>query len=484
MFFTDQYINSAMIETLKNFGVKKLGGLVLIIIIIIAFGFGGFGGGFSTNNQNNIAKINKTNVTTQDFMDYLNGSNISQQAIRENLDKNIIEELLSGLISTTLIDLEIEDFDLSVTNLIVLKKIKENKNFQDENNIFQRTKYEKFLLSNNMSAPMFELQLKNRELQKHLFDLVGAGTVTPNFLIKKKFEEQNKILDIEYFAMSNQYKQKDNYTNKEIEEFVEENKEQLKREYIDFKYAVLNPKNLIGLEEFNQEFFDEIDKIENQISQGDTFDKILKNLKVEVIEVNKFTPSTTQKINEDKIYSKRSSKLDLVENGENFLLFSIDDKYDLGPNLNNDTTKDEITELVFQKGKFDLNRKVLEEIQKKEFDDIKFDQMSADNLKYISLNSINDDNTFEENSVKMLYNLPINSFTLVNDKDNKIYLVKIVNSTNNSFNESDENYLQFVQKQNTEYRKSILQSYDQLLNNKYKVQLNQKTIDRVKNYFK
>jgi peptidyl-prolyl cis-trans isomerase D len=473
-----------MIETLKNFGVKKLGGLVLIIIIIIAFGFGGFGGGFSTNNQNNIAKINKTNVTTQDFMDYLNGSNISQQAIRENLDKNIIEELLSGLISTTLIDLEIEDFDLSVTNLIVLKKIKENKNFQDENNIFQRTKYEKFLLSNNMSAPMFELQLKNRELQKHLFDLVGAGTVTPNFLIKKKFEEQNKILDIEYFAMSNQYKQKDNYTNKEIEEFVEENKEQLKREYIDFKYAVLNPKNLIGLEEFNQEFFDEIDKIENQISQGDTFDKILKNLKVEVIEVNKFTPSTTQKINEDKIYSKRSSKLDLVENGENFLLFSIDDKYDLGPNLNNDTTKDEITELVFQKGKFDLNRKVLEEIQKKEFDDIKFDQMSADNLKYISLNSINDDNTFEENSVKMLYSLPINSFTLVNDKDNKIYLVKIVNSTNNSFNESDENYLQFVQKQNTEYRKSILQSYDQLLNNKYKVQLNQKTIDRVKNYFK
>ena len=473
-----------MIETLKNFGVKKLGGLVLIIIIIIAFGFGGFGGGFSTNNQNNIAKINKTNVTTQDFMDYLNGSNISQQAIRENLDKNIIEELLSGLISTTLIDLEIEDFDLSVTNLIVLKKIKENKNFQDENNIFQRTKYEKFLLSNNMSAPMFELQLKNRELQKHLFDLVGAGTVTPNFLIKKKFEEQNKILDIEYFAMSNQYKQKDNYTNKEIEEFVQENKEQLKREYIDFKYAVLNPKNLIGLEEFNQEFFDEIDKIENQISQGDTFDKILKNLKVEVIEVNKFTPSTTQKINEDKIYSKRSSKLDLVENGENFLLFSIDDKYDLGPNLNNDTTKDEITELVFQKGKFDLNRKVLEEIQKKEFDDIKFDQMSADNLKYISLNSINDDNTFEENSVKMLYSLPINSFTLVNDKDNKIYLVKIVNSTNNSFNESDENYLQFVQKQNTDSRKSILQSYDQLLNNKYKVQLNQKTIDRVKNYFK
>ena len=47
--------------------------------------------------------------------------------------------------------------------------------------VFQRTKYEKFLLSNNMSAPMFELQLKNRELQKHLFDFIGAGTITPEF---------------------------------------------------------------------------------------------------------------------------------------------------------------------------------------------------------------------------------------------------------------------------------------------------------------
>ena len=103
-----------MIEKLKNLGWKQLGGLVLIVIIIIAFGFGGFGGGFSTNNQNNIAKINKTNVTTQDFIDYVNQSGISQEAIRDNLENNIIEELLSGLISTTLIDLEIKDFDLSI----------------------------------------------------------------------------------------------------------------------------------------------------------------------------------------------------------------------------------------------------------------------------------------------------------------------------------------------------------------------------------
>ena len=472
-----------MIEKLKNLGWKQFGGLVLIVIIIIAFGFGGFGGGFSTNNQNNIAKINKTNVTTQDFIDYVNQSGISQEAIRDNLENNIIEELLSGLISTTLIDLEIKDFDLSINERTILKNIKENKNFHDENGTFQRIKYEKFLLSNNLSAPMFELKLKNRELQKHLFDFIGAGTITPNFLIEKKFEENNKSLDIEYFDMENLYKTKDDYTTIEIEVFIDENKDQLKREYIDFKYVILNPKNLIGIEEFNQEFFDKIDSIENKISQGSAFDTILEDINVDIIEVNEFAPSSSKQINEDLIYSKKASKIDLIESGDNFLLYNIDNQYDRAPDLNDEIIKGEIVELIYQKGKFDYNREIIEEIQKKKFDNSKFEELAGSNKEYSSINSIEDDKLIDINSVKMLYALPVNSFALVN-KEDKIYLVKITGTNKNSFNKTDEKYLKFVNSENTNNRKSILQSYDQLLNDKYQVQLNQKTIDRVKNYFK
>ena len=117
-----------MIEKLKELGWKKTGGFLVMAFVAFAFIFGGFGGGFSTNNQNNIAKINKTNVTTQDFIDYVNQSGISQEAIRNNLDNNIIEELLSGLISTTLIDLEIEDFKLSINEKTILKYLKSFKN--------------------------------------------------------------------------------------------------------------------------------------------------------------------------------------------------------------------------------------------------------------------------------------------------------------------------------------------------------------------
>jgi peptidyl-prolyl cis-trans isomerase D len=331
---------------------------------------------------------------------------------------------------------------------------------------------------------MFELKLKNRELQKHLFDIIGAGTITPNFLIEKKYEENNKTLTLEYFNMEGLYKDKNEYTEEDLLIFIKENEDQLKREYIDFKYVVLNPKNLIGVEEFNQEFFDEIDKIENQISEGADFGTILETIKVKVNEIIEYAPNSKAQTSESLIYQNKSSKLNLLENGDNFLLYNINKEYSKSPNLNDDKTKSELTELIYQKDKFDFNRKILEEIQSKKFNNSRFKDLGNNSLLNVEIKTINDDATFDINSIKMLYTLPVNSFTLVNDKDNNIFLVKISDSKKNFFNKSDEDYVQFVKNQNTNNRKSILQSYDQLLNNKYEVKVNQKSVDRVKNYFK
>ena len=116
-----------MISSLRNFAKTKLAG-VFVGIIILPFVFWGMGGMFSSGNTNNVVKINEKNISTEEFIDYLNSSGIPEKTIRENLDQNIIEELLSGLVSTTLLDLEIKDFELSISELILLKKIKENKN--------------------------------------------------------------------------------------------------------------------------------------------------------------------------------------------------------------------------------------------------------------------------------------------------------------------------------------------------------------------
>ena len=179
-----------MINPFKNITKKKFGGLLLIIIIIIAFGFGGFGGGFNIGNQNNIAKINNKNLSTQDFMDYLNKSGLSQQVIKNNIDKNIIEELLSTLVSTKLLDLEIKGLNLSISEDSLIKRIKKNKNFLNENGEFQRTLYEKFLLTNNTTAPMFEIKLKNNELQKQLFTYISGGEKSPHFMVNKYYKKK------------------------------------------------------------------------------------------------------------------------------------------------------------------------------------------------------------------------------------------------------------------------------------------------------
>ena len=98
------------------------------------------------------------------------------------------------------------------------------------------------------------------------------------------------------------YKEKNEYTDQDLLVFIKENEDQLKREYIDFKYVVLNPKNLTGIEEFNQEFFDEIDKIENQILEGADFETILKNVKVKVNEIIEYAPTSEAQTDESLIY--------------------------------------------------------------------------------------------------------------------------------------------------------------------------------------
>ena len=54
---------------------------------------------------------------------------IPETKIRENLENNIIEELLSGLVSTTLLDLEVKDYNIIIENTL-LNLIKGNKNFR------------------------------------------------------------------------------------------------------------------------------------------------------------------------------------------------------------------------------------------------------------------------------------------------------------------------------------------------------------------
>jgi len=471
-----------MIGSFRNFAKTKFAGL-LVFIMIIPFVFWGMGSMFSSGNTNNIAKINKTNISTQDFIDHINRSNIPNQTIKSNLDKNIIEELLSTLISTTLLDLEVKNFDILISEETLSKKIKSNKNFFNDNGIFDRMKYEKFLLENNQSAPAFELRLRGRELQKSLFDYIGAGTTTPKFFVKKLYEEENKKIEIKYLNLENFYKKKEEFSDAEIRKFLNENEDQLKVEYIDFDYAIINPKNLIGIDDFNQTFFDKIDEIEIKISNNERLDLILKDFNIKPIKIKDFKYSSEKKDVEKKIFEIKDIEFDIIEDKDNYIIYKINNSEKRSPDLNDQNLKNEILDLITQKNKFDYNRKLFERIKTKKFSNSDFEKLGENKTNTLLLNSIRDNKKFEISSVELLYSLPLESFTLINDEKDNIYLAKIVDILNQNIDINDDKFKEYSNKESTNTRKNILKSYDLLLNEKYNVVLNQKTIERVKNFF-
>ena len=470
-----------MISSFRNFAKTKFAGL-LVFIMIIPFVFWGMGSMFSSGNTNSIVKINDSNVSTEEFIDYLNSSGIPQNTIRENLNDNIIEELLSGLVSTKILDLEIEEYDLIISKETLLKMIKKNKNFLDDQGNFQRLKYEKFLLENNQSAPQFELRLKNRELQKNLFSFVGAGTVSPKFLVKKLYEEENKKLEIDYINLNEFYKKKDSFTDNDIKKFLEENKDNLKVEYIDFDYSIINPKNLVGVDEFNQAFFDKIDQIEIDMSNELPFDTIVRDFNLKSKKIKDFRFTYDKSDIEKKIFQSRNNEFDIIEFKDDYILYKIIKSEQRPPNVDDPVLRKEILGLMFEKNKYEYNKDLIKKIDEKNFNDENFLEMGNNKIKNLSLNSIKDDKKFDIKAVELLYSLPINSFTLINDQMSNIYLAKIKNSKNETM-ENNDKINEYVNKQNSNLKNSMLKSYDLYLNNRYDVTINQKTIERVKNFF-
>ena len=217
-----------MLSKLRDFSRSKLAS-VLIAIIIIPFVFWGMGSVFSGGNTNNVAKVGNVNISTQDFIEFINQSRIDPEDIRNNLDKNILEEILSQIISLNLLDLEMKDIGIVVSDTALYNKIILDKNFKDNNN-FSRLKYEKFLIENNISAPEYERKLKESELQIDLFQYINGGVISPRFLTKNKFIEESKLINLKFINLEKVYKS--SFTKNDMINYIKENQDDLKKNYI------------------------------------------------------------------------------------------------------------------------------------------------------------------------------------------------------------------------------------------------------------
>ncbi len=472
-----------MLSNLRIFSKSKLAG-VLVAIIIVPFVFWGMGSVFQTGNTNNVVKINNETVSTKEFVNHINQSGLSLDYIRQNLDKNILEEMLSELVSDRLLKMEIEELNVNLSEKNLAKLIKSNKKFNDDDKKFSRLKYEKFLLEQNISAYEFEKRFKNNELKNNLFNYISGGIKSPYFLKNKIFVNETKKLDIDYFNIENSYNIL--ITDAEIIEFINDNEELLKEDFIDFSFTKITPKNLIEIDEFNNDFFKRIDEIENEILNEKSIQEISKKFNLTLEEIKDY------KFNEEsdlfkEIYSKRSeSKIKLIDKEDYYLLYEIFKLNKVLPDKNNIEFVNKVKKNLIVKKKYDFIQKLFEQIKNKELNDSKFVEIAKgkQNIKNTLIESINDTKYFDIKSLKLLYELSKGSFVLIGDANNKIYLAKINNINASKLLENSENSSKYLEKSNLKIVSDLYGSYDLSLNSKYKVKVFQKSIDRVKEYFR
>ena len=72
----------------------------------------------------------------------------------------------------------------------------------------------------------------------------------------------------------------------------------------------------------------------------------------------------------------------------------------------------------------------------------------------------------------------------MDDNQNNIYLTKVENIFTTNLKENSDEFYTYSKEATINIRSDIYGSYDSLMNEKYNIEINSNTLERVKNYFR
>ena len=474
----------------KSFFLKLLVG-----IIILPFVFWGMGDVFRGGNQNVIASIDSEKVGTQEFVEYLRRLNLNEEQIKNLPKTDLIEKILSEYIGKRVMELEIKKLGITVNDNALRNIIKSDKLFY-KNDKFSRTEYEKFLIKSGVTASQFETNIAEQEKRRQFLSHLSSGIVIPEILVKQEFNKENQIKTIKYIDLE-KFHLKNKPTQKDKRELYERNKDIFFTEFKKIRYAKVTPENISGSEEYNESFFNQLDKLENNILDGQSFGDAAKenNLKIISLKINAKKEDENGNIFKDlsdnlfkKIYNFKSTKSPAIIN--------FDDKYYLVELINiekknksfedPDVQKALNSQLNF-KNKIENNTSVIKDISMGAFNKEKLEKFALDhNLKIndYQINNLKQNDIFPEGIIKRIFITKDGEVDLItNNTLTKSFLVLAVKTKYKNLKKNSNEFEKYEAKARLNLINKIYQSHDNNLNDKYKVELNQRTIERVKNSF-
>ena len=480
-----------MLSSIRKFS-KSILGKIVIGLIAVAFVVGfGMGGSFS-GKQNIVAEINNEKITSQEFVTYLQKVNITTDDIEKIGKSNLLQRILMNYISEKIISIESKKRGFQLTDRSLLNKLKDDKKFQKDGK-FSEIKYEKFMISNNLTKPFYENIVRETEVKDQLLNFYSGGIRLPIFIINDLYKKENILKKINYINLTKIY-EKNKISEKEIEDYYEKNKNSFQEIYKKFKYVKLSPEVLVGEKIINEVFFKKIDDIENGILDGKSFNDITSEYKEKIKNTDFLNSKRTRKdgqtfesidLNSFKeifeIEDKNSPKF--INHNNNYYLVEILDSKNELPNLKNQKLKDSIETQLKVIAQIEKIAKLIKDINDKKFvgnDIAKLAKKNNIAVNTLTIKNINDTSKFSLKLLKRIYEFGSGSiFVLPGDKEN--YLVTIVNEKDPVIDPNSDNYKKYMKKANAQYVAKIYKSYDKYINANYKIDIKSNVLKRIEN---
>ena len=475
----------------KSFFIKLLVG-----IIILPFVFWGMGDVFRGGNQNVIATIDSTKVSTQEFVNYVNRLNLNEEQVKNLSKTDLIEQILSEYIGRKVMALEIEKIGIVVSDNALRDIIKNDKLFFKDDK-FSRTEYEKFLIKSGITAPQFEANIVEQEKRRQFLSSLAGGIVVPEMLVEKEFKKENQTKTIEYIDLE-KYHSKNKPSRESLKELYERNKNIFFVELKSIRYAEIKPELISGSADYNENFFKQLDLIENKVLDGQTFDETTVANNLKIIEFNKINANKEDenKNKIEKLPDNLFNKIYNIKNTQSPEVINIEGKYYLAEvkdaEKKNKTMDDpEVVEALNAqlsfKEKIENNTSLAKDISLGAFENDNFKKFADDNgleVKNYKISSLKQNDIFSDGLIKRIFLTNDGEINLItNNTFTKSFLISTKKTEYKTLDKKSNEFEQYEAKARLNLINKIYKSYDESVNQKYKVELNQRTIDRVKNSF-
>ncbi len=239
---------------------KKMKGILIAVIIVIIPAFIFFyGAGRSRGRQPQAVVVAKVNGQKIDYRQFYNAYQRAKGRRRsgywdEEKERQLRKETLDGLIREILLPQEAKRRRIKVTDQEVFDQISSIPALQREGK-FDEALYLSVLSYQGLSPERFEAQMRDDLMVKKLVSQVTEGVEVSEEELREEYIKRNEEVRVKYLLFKKEDFKKDlKVEEKELKDYLEENREELKvPEEVNVQYVLIDPKEKESQVEINDD---------------------------------------------------------------------------------------------------------------------------------------------------------------------------------------------------------------------------------------